>query len=158
MKEVLRGFTLIELLVSVSILSILAMVTMPMVELTVQRHKEERLRQALYEIRQALDAYREAGDRGRITRNIGDSGYPPSLRTLVAGVIDRQSPELRRIYFLRRIPRDPMASDTSLPPESTWGLRSYLSPADDPRAGEDVYDVYSLSERIGLNRIPYSQW
>lgn len=152
------GFTIIELLVTVFILSILAGVTMPMAELVVQRGKEERLRMALQDIRQALDRYKKASDEGRIAKQIGDPGYPPSLDTLVAGVVDLRSPNGQKLYFLRRVPSDPMASDARISPDQSWGKRSYASSAEDPREGADVYDIYSLSEGVGLNGVPYRQW
>lgn len=152
------GFTLVELLVCVVILGVLAMVSVPMLEVTIRRNKEEQLRLSLMEIRSALDRYHRASMEGRIQRSIGDSGYPPDLATLVQGVADLQSPDRRRMYFLRRVPRDPMTSDASVPAHQTWGLRSYESPPDDPRPGADVFDVYSLSEGSGLNGIPYREW
>lgn len=152
------GFTIIELLVTVVIVSILASVALPMTELAVQRNKEEDLRHALREIRNALDAYKEAGDEGRILRKIGESGYPPTLEILVQGVQDAKDPKNARIYFLRRIPRDPFFDDTSVPAANTWGKRSYASSADDPKEGADIYDIYSLSPATGLNGIPYREW
>lgn len=154
----MRGFTLIELVVTVAIVAVLASVALPVAELTVRRAKEQELRAALRELRSAIDAYRLAVDEGRIVKSADESGYPPSLAALVEGVADARSPRGARIYFLRRIPRDPLNRDLSLPAAETWGLRSYDSDADHPRAGEDVFDVYSLSERTGLNGIPYGEW
>ncbi len=156
---VARGFTLIELLVTVAIVTLLATMAMPVGELAVRRAKEQDLRTALREIRQAIDAYKRAGDEGRILRNAAASGYPPSLATLVDGAEDIRSPDKRRIYFLRRIPRDPFApGGAEVPPERTWGLRSYESPADAPREGRDVFDVYSQAGGTGLNGRPYREW
>lgn len=152
-----NGFTLIELLVTVTIVAILASVALPLSALTKQRAQEQELHQTLREIRTAIDAYKQAADEGRIARSLDQSGYPPKLGVLVEGVEDAKSPIQKKIYFLRRIPRDPFA-DESIATESSWGKRSYDSPPDAPQAGKDVYDVYSLSDRIGLNGIPYREW
>jgi general secretion pathway protein G len=153
-----RGFTLIELLVTAAIVAVLAGVALPLAELTVKRSRENELRTALREIRNAIDAYKQAVDDGRIARKADESGYPPSLEVLVAGVEDQRSAKKTRIHFLRRIPREPMHADTSVDAAQTWGLRSYDSAPDDPREGRDVFDVYSRSERVGLNGIEYRQW
>lgn len=153
-----RGFTLIELIVTVAIIGILASAALPLAELAVTRAKENDLRHALREIRTALDAYKLAWDERRIARKADQSGYPPTLEVLVEGVEDQRSPKKDKIYFLRRIPRDPFARDTSVAPDKTWGLRSYASPPDEPREGEDVFDVFSRSTRTGLNGIAYREW
>lgn len=153
-----RGFTFIELLVSLAIVAVLASIAFPMAELTAQRQKEQELRRALREIRTALDAYKQAGDEGRIVRRAGDSGYPRSLQELAEGVEDAKDPARRKMYFLRRIPSDPMFPEPSAPPQSTWGMRSYASPPDKPMTGADVFDVYSRSSAVGLNGIPYREW
>lgn len=152
-----KGFTLIELLVTVAIVAILASVALPLSELNQQRAKEKELRQSLREIRTAIDAYKQAVDEGRIIRSLDQSGYPPKLSLLAEGVTDAKSPVARKLYFLRRIPMDPFAENTA-DAESSWGKRSYDSPPDAPREGRDVYDVYSLSTRMGLNGIPYREW
>lgn len=152
-----RGFTLIELLVTLVIIAILASVAMPLSALNQQRSKEAELRRNLREIRAALDSYKQAVDEGRIARSLDQSGYPPNLSVLVEGANDVKSPVARKIYFLRRIPRDPFA-DEGVAAESSWGKRSYASPPDAPHDGKDVYDVYSLSDKMGLNGIPYRQW
>jgi len=153
-----QGFTLIELVITLAIVGLLAGMALPAMELVVQRNKEQELRQALREIRKGIDAYKQAVDEGRIARIVGDSGYPPSLDVLVEGVPDLLSPNKRKIYFLRRIPRDPLSVDPTLAPEQTWGLRSYESDPDNPSQGRDVYDVYTLAAGIGINRIPYRDW
>lgn len=153
------GFTLIELMVTVAIVALLSTVAFPLAEVVMKRSKEQELRLALREIRSALDAYMQAVEEGRVVHPVGHSAYPETLTVLVEGVPDASSPDRkRRIYFLRRIPRDPLDSDLTRPAEETWGLRSYASSHDAPEAGEDVYDVYSLAEGIGLNGIPYRYW
>lgn len=157
-KIAANGFTLIELLITVAIVALLAAMVLPVGELAVQRGREQDLRAALRDIRAAIDAYKQAVDEGRVTRKADESGYPKALEQLAEGVIDAKSPDQRKIYFLRRLPRDPMASDPHLSAAETWGKRSYKSPPENPQAGEDVFDVYSLSKGVGLNGIPYRQW
>lgn len=153
-----RGFTLIEVLITAAIVATLASIAVPLSELSVQRSRETELRRALQQIRDALDAYKQASDEGRIQRSPDQSGYPSSLEMLVDGVSDAKSPVAVKIYFLRRIPRDPLYADPAAPAAMTWGLRSYESPPGSPRAGKDVFDVYSLSTRTGLDGIPYKEW
>jgi general secretion pathway protein G len=152
------GFTLIELVITVAILGLLASMAMPLVELGARRAKEQELHIALRELRNAIDAYKAATDSGQVVTELGASGYPPTLHTLVEGVDDARSAEPRKIYFLRRVPRDPFFPDPSAPAEATWGLRSYESAPEDPRPGEDVFDIFSLSTKAGLNGIPYRDW
>jgi general secretion pathway protein G len=153
-----RGFTLIEVVITAAIVAVLASIALPLSEVAIQRGKETELRRALREIRDALDAYKRATDEGRIVRAPDQSGYPPVLSALVEGVPDAKSPSGSKLYFLRRIPRDPLFLDLDIPAERTWGLRSYDSPPSDPRPGRDVFDVRSLSERRGLNGVAYAEW
>ena len=153
-----RGFTLIELLVTLAIVALLVTMVMPLAELSVKRSHEQDLRRNLREIRTAIDAYKLAVDEGRIVKVMGESGYPKSLDVLVDGVEDAKSPNKSRIYFLRRIPRDPFFNDASQSAEKTWGKRSYASPPDDPKEGDDVFDVYSMHQATGINGVPYREW
>jgi general secretion pathway protein G len=152
------GFTLIEMMVTVAIVAILATMVLPMVEMTRQRIREQELHTDLRQIREAIDNYKKAVDEGRIKTSADETGYPKSLQSLVDGVEDIKSPTKAKIYFLRRIPRDPMNQDSQIPASDTWGKRSYESPPDDPQEGDDVYDVYSLSRQTGLNGVPYREW
>lgn len=159
------GFSYVELVFTIAIMAVLAVVAVPYLENNVQRKKEIELRQSLREIRTAIDAYKDAYDKGKLMRKVGDSGYPPSLQILLEGVEDITDPKKRKLRFLRRIPADPMfigleldGTNEPISPADTWRQRSYDSEADDPEAGLDVFDVYSSSELIGLNGIPYAKW
>jgi general secretion pathway protein G len=150
------GFSLIELVVVLGLLGVLAMAVIPLAEIQNQRDKERELQRGLWEIRDAIDAYKRAVDAGEVAPGPTGSRYPASLEQLVAGVPDlKQNGQVR--VFLRRVPRDPFAPH-DLPPEKGWGLRSYLSPAASPQPGVDVYDIYSRSDRIGLNGQPLRLW
>jgi general secretion pathway protein G len=153
------GFTFIELAITVAIVALLATLVLPMTELVVKRDREHELRLALREIRTALDDYKRAVDEGKIADAAGKSGYPPRLKDLVDGATDAKSPDHdSKIYFLRRIPRDPMNADAGKSDEDTWGKRSYESSPDAPEEGDDVFDVYSQSSDVGINGIPYREW
>ncbi len=152
------GFTLIEVMVTLAIIGILAGIAVPLVQINSQRAKEAELRQALRDIRTAIDAYKQASDEGRIARSADASGFPPALQDLYRGVEDQKSPSKQKIFFLRRLPRDPMAPDSITDNAATWGERSYKSPPDDPKPGDDVYDIFSRSPKKGLNGVPYRQW
>jgi general secretion pathway protein G len=161
-RQLHSGYTLVELLIVLGVLGLLASMAMPLAEVTAQRSKERELQRALWEIRDAIDAYRRAREQGAILvaggGRWGAALYPPSLESLTQAWPDaraeRQGEVLR---FLRRVPRDPFA-DAALPAERTWALRSYASDPDRPQPGSEVYDVQSGSDRIGLNGIPLRRW
>lgn len=146
------GFSLLELLVVCALLVSLAAVTFPIAKFTTRRHKEMELSHALRTMRNAIDEYKRYSDAGLIPIDLGTDGYPLELETLVEGIelvgqVDKQK------RFLRRVPIDPMTG------ELEWGLRSYQDDFDTSSwGGENVFDVYSLSEGIGLNEVPYADW
>jgi general secretion pathway protein G len=146
------GYTMVELVLVSTVLVILAAVALPTSKYTVRRAKEMELRSSLREMRNAIDEFKRYSDAGLIAVERGTDGYPGELELLVEGVdlvgqIDKQ------VRFLRRIPRDPMTG------EYEWGLRSYQDEFDsDSWGGENVFDVYSLSEGVGLNGLPYREW
>lgn len=153
-----RGFSFIELLATAAIIGLLASIAVPVVQTSVKRQKERDLRIALRDIRQGIDAYKQAGVAGRIVVPQDKSGYPPSLSALAEGVEDASKPDHPTLYFLRRIPRDPFFPDKSANAVDTWGKRSFASPAEKPEEGDDVFDVYSLAQQTGLNGVPYQEW
>jgi len=158
LRRIGLGFTLIEVVITVAIVGILAGGLLPLLEVDARRNREQELRRSLREVREAIDAYKRAADTGRIAKRADASGYPPSLEALIDGVPDASSPTGTRIYFLRRVPRDPLAGDSVIAAAATWGKRSYASPPDQPSEGSDVFDVYSLAPGSGINGIPYRQW
>ncbi|TAK96253.1 MAG: type II secretion system protein [Aquabacterium sp.] len=153
----MQGFTLIEMVVVVLIVSILASAAMPLAALHKRRSQEAELRQSLRVLRTAIDDYKRAWDQGKIEKRVDETGYPPNLEALVQGVRNAGSTKSGRIYFLRRLPRDPFG-DPDMPDARTWGLRSYASPPDAPSPGADVFDVYSQSDALALDGTPYRQW
>jgi general secretion pathway protein G len=144
-----RGFTLVELIVTVAILAILAAAAAPMVVVTVKRDRERELRRDLWEMRDAIDRYKDAGDRGAFQIKVDSNGYPPDLQTLVDG-LDIQA---KKVRFLRRIPVDPMTG------KAEWGYRSMQDdPTSDSYGGQSVFDVYSKSQGTALDGTKYSDW
>ena len=151
------GFTLIEMMLSLAILALLATMAAPVGALVYKRNKEQELKLALRQMREGIDAYKTAYDSGHVIKKVGASGYPPTLEVLEQGVEDAQSADRKKIYFIRKIPRDPFAEPGGRAAD-TWGLRSYASEPDLPQRGEDVFDVYSKSTEQGLNGVPYREW
>lgn len=148
------GFTLVELLAVMAIIAILLMCSWPIAELTARREKEHELRSSLWEIRDALDAYKRLADQHQI--KAPTSGYPPNLQALVDGVDTATG---QHIYLLRRVPVDPFApAGAASAPGGGWALRSFASPADHPEPGEDVYDVHSLSTDRALDGTALATW
>jgi general secretion pathway protein G len=144
-----RGFTLVELIVTVAILAILAAAAAPMVVVTVKRDRERELRRDLWEMRDAIDRYKDAGDRGAFQIKVDSNGYPPDLQTLVDG-LDIQG---KKVRFLRRIPVDPMTG------KAEWGYRSMQDdPTSDSYGGQSIFDVYSKSQGTALDGTKYSDW
>ena len=130
---------------------------MPLAALHKRRAQEAELRQALRTLRMAIDEHKRAWDAGRIEKKADASGYPASLDVLVQGVPDIGNPKGQRIYFLRRLPRDPFA-EPGVTAAQTWALRSYASPPEAPAPGADVFDVASRTPGVGLDGVPYRQW
>jgi len=153
-----RGFTYIELMVAVAIMGVLALSVVPLSDWLRQRSQESQLRDALRQIRTAIDAYRKAAEEDRIARPPGTSLYPRNLADLTRGIHSASGSADNKVYFLRRIPRDPFFPDARVPAELTWGLRSSDSPPDRPTPGKDVFDVYSLSPRQALDGSFYRTW
>jgi general secretion pathway protein G len=144
-----RGLTLVELIVTCSILTILAMAAFPLVRFQVKRQRERELRYDLWMMRDAIDKYKDAADRGAFQTKVESQNYPPDLDTLVNGV-DVQGKKLK---FLRKIPIDPMTNNTD------WGMRSMQDdPDSDSYGGQSVFDVYSKSQGTGLDGTKYSTW
>jgi general secretion pathway protein G len=131
---------------------------MPLVRLEAQRERETELHHSLRVVRRAIDAYKQAADSGHIKMELGETGYPASLQVLVDGVEDQQSEKKVMMYFLRRVPRDPLFPDPSVAAADTWGVRSYKSPPNDPQPGDDVFDIYSMAGGKGLNGIAFREW
>ena len=143
------GFTLIELIVATTILLVLTGMALPLARVTIKREKERVLRHNLWELRDAIDRYKDAADRGAFQIKVGSEGYPPDLDTLVKGV-DVGGKKLR---FLRRIPIDPMTNGTD------WGMRAMQDdPDSDSWNGENVFDVYTKSQGTGLDGTKYKDW
>src|ERR1700733_10744899 len=137
-----RGFTLMELVVASAILVVLSTMAIPLARLTIQREKERQLRAALWDMRDAIDRYKDAADRGGFQTKVDSQNYPPDLETLVKGV-DVQG---KKVRFLRKIPTDPMTGTTE------WGLRSMQDdPDSDSWGGQSVFDVYTKADGIGLD-------
>ncbi len=144
-----RGFTLIEMIVATAILLILTGLAVPLVRLSIQRERERELRYDLWMMRDAIDRYKDAADRGAFQIKAGSQGYPPDLDTLVNGV----DVAGKKLKFLRRIPIDPMTGNAE------WGLRSMQDdPTSDSWDGENVFDVYSKSQGEALDGSKYKDW
>ena len=144
-----RGLTLIELIIAIMIIGLLAGAAVPIVRTRVKRDKEIELRRDLWEMRDAIDKYKDAADRGAFQTQVDSLGYPPDLQTLVDGV-DVQGKKLR---FLRRIPVDPMTGSAE------WGLRSNQDDTDSTSwGGQNVFDVYTKSDGTALDGTKYNAW
>jgi len=164
--SIVRGFTLIELVITLAIVGLVALIALPLYEVTTTRVKEVELRQALRTIRAGLDAYKAATDAGLLAKAVGESGYPPSLEMLtqvleVASKRDfglNASEASKHMVILRQLPRDPFFPDPQVPAAQTWKTRAYASTADDPQPGADVFDVSSTSAKVGLDGTSYSTW
>jgi general secretion pathway protein G len=143
-----HGFTLIELIVATAILSILVGASFPLVRITIYREREHELREDLWMIRDAIDRYKDAADRGAFIPKLGSDGYPPDLDTLVTGV----DVAGKKVKFLRRIPLDPMT-------KQEWGMRSTQDDKDsDSWGGQSVFDVYTKSDQVALDGTKYKDW
>jgi general secretion pathway protein G len=152
------GYTLVELLVVMAILGTLAVMAWPMAVVTVQRERERDLRRALWEVRDAIDAYHRAVVAGAIPVRPGAPGFPAHLSDLVEAYPDARPGHRGEVLrFLRRVPRDPFAP-SALPAEQTWRLRSFFSSAEKPVPGDDVYDIASSSDDMALSGVALKDW
>lgn len=143
------GMTLIELITTIAIISILATAALPVARFEVKRRKERELRRDLWEMRDAIDRYKEAADRGAIQIKADSMGYPPDLQTLVDGV----NVQDKKVRFLRAVPVDPMTHNTD------WGLRSNQDDLDATSwGGQNVFDVYTKSDGTSLDGTKYNTW
>ena len=148
-KKRAHGFTLIELIVATAIMLVLTSMVIPLARLSIQREKERDLRYDLWMMRDAIDRYKDAADRGAFQVKVGTEGYPPDLDTLVNGV----DVGGKKVRFLRKIPVDPMTG------KAEWGMRAMQDdPTSDSWGGQNVFDVYSKSEGTGLDGTKYKEW
>jgi general secretion pathway protein G len=143
-----RGFTLIELVVATAILAILVGMAVPIAKNAVKRESEHELRYDLWLMRDAIDRYKDAADRGGFQTKVGSENFPPDLDTLVTGV----DVGGKKLKFLRRIPVDPMT-------KQEWGMRSMQDDKDSTSwGGQSVFDVYSKSDQTALDGSKYKDW
>jgi general secretion pathway protein G len=145
-----RGFTLLELIIAATILSVLTLMALPLARITIQREKEKELHKALWDMRDAIDRYKDAADGHMFQTKVDSGGYPPDLDELVKGI---EAQGGKKIRFLRSIPTDPMTKSKE------WGMRSMQ---DDPDSGswggQSVFDVYTKSEGTALDGTKYKDW
>ena len=143
------GLTLVELIITVAIVAILASAALPIARFQVKREKERELRRDLWEMRDAIDHYKDAAEKGGMVTKADSMNYPPDLQTLVDGV-EIQS---KKVRFLRKVPIDPMTNNTE------WGLRANQDdPDSDSWGGQNVFDVHSKSQGTALDGTKYSTW
>jgi general secretion pathway protein G len=144
-----RGFTLLELIIATTILVVLSTMAIPLARLTIQREKERQLRFDIWEMRDAIDRYKDAADRGGFRTKVDSQNYPPDLETLVKG----EDVQGKKVRFLRKIPIDPMTGNTE------WGLRSMQDdPDSDSWGGQSVFDVFTKSQGTALDGTKYKDW
>jgi len=144
-----QGLTLVELIVTIAILAVLASASVPITRFEVKRQNERILRRDLWEMRDAIDHYKDAADLGSFQNKLESQGYPSDLETLVNGIDIRG----KKVRFLRRVPVDPMTG------HAEWGLRSMQDdPQSDSFGGQSVFDVYSKSKGTALDGTKYSDW
>jgi general secretion pathway protein G len=144
-----QGFTLLELIIATAIVVVLSTMAVPLARVTIQRERERMLRSDLWEMRDAIDRYKDAADRGGFRTKVDSQNYPPDLETLVKG----EDVQGKKVRFLRRIPMDPMTGTTE------WGLRSMQDdPDSDSWGGQSVFDVYTKSQGVALDGTKYKDW
>jgi general secretion pathway protein G len=147
------GLTLIELIVASGILIIMTMMVMPLARVQLRREQEKELKIALRELRTAIDRFKDSSDKGFIQKELDSEGYPKDLEILVEGVPMVNSPDGKKLRFLRRIPRDPMTNSTE------WGMRAMQDEPDSTSwGGKNVFDIYTTSPGTALDGTPYAEW